>query len=147
MEQRTYDSFYLSLIEFLMAAKQHVVAIGAEFGLTSIQVITLLLVDEHQPRPMKSFCPMFHCDASNVTGIIDGLEDKGLVSRQNDPNDRRIKVICLEKAGKVMQQTIIKRLDGMDSPLFDALNSQEKQQFAGIIAKIAAAKKPAKVPA
>jgi len=147
MKYHNHDSFYLSLVEFLMAAKQNVIAIGTEFGLTSIQVLTLLLVDENQPRPMKNFCVMFHCDASNVTGIIDGLEDKGLVTRQNDPQDRRIKVIRLEQAGKKMQQAIIDRLDGMDGPLFDALNDHEKQQFARIIAKIAATKKPAGVPA
>jgi DNA-binding MarR family transcriptional regulator len=143
MLQSTTDNFYLSLIEFLMTAKQHVVAIGDEFGLTSIQAITLLLVDEHRPRPMKSFCGLFHCDASNITGIVDGLENKGLVSRQNDPKDRRIKIICLEPAGKILQQTIIERLDGMNGPLFAALDEAEKQQFAGLVAKIAAAKKPA----
>lgn len=143
MTQSIANNFYLSLIEFLMTAKQHVVAIGDEFGLTSIQAITLLLVDEHRPRPMKSFCTLFHCDASNVTGIVDGLENKGLVSRQNDPKDRRIKIICLEPAGKALQQTIIERLDGMNGPLFTALNEAEKQQFAELVAKIAAAKKPA----
>jgi len=133
--------FYLSLLEFLLTSKQHIVAIGDEFGLTSIQAITLLLVDEHQPRPMKNFCMLYHCDASNITGIVDGLEKKGLVSRQNDPNDRRVKVICLEPAGKKLQQTIIERLDDVNGFLFDPLNDTEKRQFAHIVEKIAGAKK------
>jgi DNA-binding MarR family transcriptional regulator len=123
-----------------MTAKHHVITIGADFGLTSIQAITLLLVDEHRPRPMKNFCLLFHCDASNITGIVDGLESKGLVSRQNDPTDRRIKTIRLEPAGKAMRRDIIERLEGMDGPLFAALNNEEKKQFAGLVAKIAAAK-------
>jgi DNA-binding MarR family transcriptional regulator len=86
---------------------------------------------------------LYHCDASNITGIVDGLEKKGLVSRQNDPNDRRIKVICLEPAGKKLQRTIIERLDDVNGFLFDPLNEAEKRQFAGIVEKIAAAKKPA----
>ena len=137
MKHHSEDTFYLSLIEFLMAAKQQVVAIGDEFDLTSIQAITLLLIDARNPRPMKSFCTLFHCDASNITGIIDGLESKGLVSRQNDPEDRRIKIICLESAGEKMQQAIIHRLDGMNSPLFAGLTEHEKRQFANLIAKIA----------
>jgi DNA-binding MarR family transcriptional regulator len=140
MRSNNSDSFYLSLIEFLMTAKHHVITIGADFGLTSIQAITLLLVDEHRPRPMKNFCLLFHCDASNITGIVDGLESKGLVSRQNDPTDRRIKTIRLEPAGKAMRRDIIERLEGMDGPLFAALNNEEKKQFAGLVAKIAAAK-------
>jgi DNA-binding MarR family transcriptional regulator len=143
MSQRTTDTFYLSLVEFLMTAKHYVVAIGDEFGLTSIQALTLLLVDALTPRPMTSFCTLFHCDASNVTGIIDGLESKGLVSRQNDVSDRRIKTIRLEPAGRRLQQTIIARLDGMNGPLFAPLDDAEKALFAGLVAKIAAGSKPA----
>lgn len=141
MKDHKTSTFYLSLIEFLMTAKQHIMAIGGEFGLTSIQAITLLLIDEYHPRPMKSFCMLFHCDASNITGIVDGLEKKGLVSRQNDANDRRIKVICLEPAGKKLQHTIIERLDAIDGFLFDPLDAAEKQQFMHIVEKITASKK------
>ncbi len=127
-----------------MTAKQHIVAIGAEFDLTSIQAVTLLLIDEHQPRPMKSFCTLFHCDASNVTGIVDGLEKKGLVSRQSDLSDRRIKVIRLETKGKKLQRTIIERLSTDNGFLFDPLEPEETQQFVRIVEKIAAAAAPAK---
>jgi DNA-binding MarR family transcriptional regulator len=135
-------TFYLALLEFLMAAKQHIIAIGAEFDLTSIQAMTLLLLDEQRPRPMKSFCLLYHCDASNVTGIVDGLEKKGLVSRQNDPNDRRIKVIQLEAAGKRLQQDIIQRLSTDNGFLFDPLTADETQQFIRIVEKIAAVATP-----
>jgi DNA-binding MarR family transcriptional regulator len=143
MKHRTSSTFYLSLIEFLMTAKQHVMAIGNEFGLTSIQAVTLLLIDENRPRPMKNFCTLYHCDASNITGIVDGLEKKGLVSRRNDPEDRRVKIICLEPAGKKLQQTIIERLDAINGFLFDPLDEVEKHQFIHIVEKIAATKKPA----
>lgn len=141
MKSHISHTFYLSLLEFLMTAKQHIMAIGDEFGLTSIQAITLLLIDEHHPRPMKSFCNLYHCDASNITGIVDGLEKKGLVSRQNDAKDRRIKVICLETAGKRLQSQIIERLNSVSGFLFDPLNETESQQFAHIVEKIAASKK------
>lgn len=119
-----------------MNAKQHIVAIGGEFGLSSIQAITLLLVDEDLPRPMKSFCLLYHCDASNITGIVDGLEQKKLVSRQNDPNDRRIKVIQLEPAGKKLQQIIISRLAEHSGFLFDPLTETEAHQFVTIVEKL-----------
>lgn len=136
-------TFYLSLVEFLADAKQHLVAIGAEFGLTGIQAITLMLVDASHPRPMGNFCAIFHCDASNVTGIIDGLEQRGLVSRRSDANDRRIKVIRLETAGKKMQQAIIERLSQDSGFIFDHLTDTEAQQFAHIVEKLAMCKKTA----
>jgi DNA-binding MarR family transcriptional regulator len=112
-------------------------AIGNEFDLTSTQAITLLLIDEGQPRPMKNFCLLFHCDASNITGIVDGLEKKGLVSRQNDPSDRRIKVIRLEPAGKRMQQAIIEQLETANDFMLGNLTSVEQQQFITIVQKLA----------
>lgn len=136
--QRISRHFYLSLLEFLLTAKQHIIAIGAEFGLTNIQAITLLLLDDAQPRPMKNFCMLYRCDASNVTGIIDGLEKKGLVSRQNDPADRRIKVIQLETPGKKLQQAILERLSADNGFLFDPLSEVETQQFVQIVEKLAA---------
>jgi|SRR6185369_6181751 len=135
-------SFYLSLLEFLLTSKRQIIAIGEELGLTSIQVTALMLVDPEHPRPMKSFCRLFHCDASNVTGIIDGLEQKQLVSRQNLPNDRRIKTIRLRAAGKRMQQHIIDRLMRGNDFLFDGLTDNEAKQFINIIHKLAATTKP-----
>lgn len=141
MDRTVNQSFYLSLLEFLLTTKQQVISIASEFGLTGIQAITLLMIDEDRPRPMKNFCTLFHCDASNVTGIVDGLEKKGLVTRENDPNDRRIKVIKLEPAGKGMRRTILDRLDTNNDFLFAPLSTEERLQFVAILQKLAAASK------
>jgi DNA-binding MarR family transcriptional regulator len=139
----TTPAFYLALLEFLMNSKHYVMEIGADLDLTSVQAVTLLLIDQAYPRPMKSFCTLFHCDASNVTGIMDGLEKKQLVSRQSDPNDRRIKVIHLEPAGKKVQLQIIERLAENDGFLFDQLSEAEAKQFVHIVEKLSPTKKPA----
>jgi len=131
-------AFYLKLLEFLFSAKHQMMALGANFGLTSIQVVTLLMIDEKKPRPMKSFCSLYNCDASNLTGIVDGLERKGLVSRQNDPKDRRLKIICLEESGKKLQAKILQTLAKSDGFLFDPLSKTEAEQFVHIIEKLAA---------
>ena len=141
-QQTVSPTFYLSLLEFLLQAKHSIVAIGDELGLTSLQAITLLLVDERRPRPMKNFCMLYHCDASNITGIVDGLEQKGMVSRRSDPKDRRIKTIRLEPAGRQMQQCIIEKLETSNGLLLDSLSASEAKQLVQIIDKLAATKKP-----
>ena len=139
MKYEYNNTFYLSLIEFLLTAKQHITVIGNDYDLTSIQTTTLLLIDENAPRPMKNICQLFHCDASNITGIIDGLESKGLVSRQNDISDRRIKVLRLELAGQKLQSTIIERLTSMDDTLFASLEQAERRELTRLISKLSAA--------
>lgn len=131
------EDFYLSLTEFLLHAKQQVAGLSAEYGLTSMQALTLILSGTSEPRPMNSFCKLYDCDASNITGIIDGLEQKGLVSRQPHPNDRRIKVIQLEPAGKRMRRAIAAQLAAHSDSLFSGLTLSEIEQLAQLIQKIA----------
>lgn len=132
-------SFYIALLEFMLHAKQQVIAVADQLGLTGLQAITLLMISEHQPRAMKNFCLLFHCDASNITGIIDGLEQKGLVSRQNDPADRRVKIVRLEPAGKRAQQSILAQLEADRGLLFASLTDSEVKQFATLLHKLAPA--------
>lgn len=139
MEQRakiTRD-FYFALSEFLMGAKHQIVGISSTFGLTSMQAMTLLLTKVDAPRPISNYCKLFNCDPSNVTGIVDGLEHKGLVARQADPNDRRIKVIHLLPAGQKLQDQIIQKLTSASGFLFDPLSDEEAETFVGIISKLA----------
>jgi DNA-binding MarR family transcriptional regulator len=52
------------------------------------------------------------CDASNVTGLVDRLEARGLVQRQPSRDDRRVKVIQLTAAGSRMRNELLRRMTG-----------------------------------
>lgn len=73
-------------------------ATAAELDLTPAQA--LALVNMEAPAPMRDLARLLHCDASNVTGIVDGLERRGLVSRQAGPADRRVKFLVLTEEGE-----------------------------------------------
>lgn len=130
------DDFYYALVSFLLQAKQQVIATASEFGLTSVQALTLLTVKQHSQRSMSDFCKLYECDASNITGIIDGLEQKGLVSRQPHPGDRRVKIIHLEPAGHDLQKHLIARIAESSPHLFAGLTETEVAQLAKLIQKI-----------
>ncbi|GAB1692263.1 MarR family winged helix-turn-helix transcriptional regulator [Krasilnikovia sp. M28-CT-15] len=76
---------------------QDFAAVAAQHGLTSTQAKVLILL--RQPRTMRGLADELICDASNVTGIIDRLESRGLVRREVDPADRRIKNAFRTEAG------------------------------------------------
>ncbi|MFA5004420.1 MAG: MarR family winged helix-turn-helix transcriptional regulator [Candidatus Saccharimonadales bacterium] len=130
-----------------MNSKQQMVVISSGFGLTAMQAMTLLLTEADKPRPMSNFCKLYNCDPSNVTGIVDGLEQKGLVSRHEDPQDRRIKVIRLTSAGKKLQGEITKQLAINNGFLFDSLTHEEAHEFVVIIEKLAAHNRALTCPA
>jgi DNA-binding MarR family transcriptional regulator len=46
---------------------------------------------------------LLHCDPSNVTGIVDTLEERNLAQRKPSESDRRVKVVELTSAGKKLR--------------------------------------------
>jgi DNA-binding MarR family transcriptional regulator len=74
----------------------------ADFDLSFAQAMALRELD--QPLPMRELAQRLCCDASNVTGIVDRLEARGLVERRMTPKDRRVKHLVLTDAGRTVRQ-------------------------------------------
>ncbi len=56
-----------------------------------------------QPQTMGRMAELLHCDPSNVTGIVDALEERNLAERKPSEVDRRVKVVELTAAGKKLR--------------------------------------------
>lgn len=70
---------------------------AASAGLTAPQAMILTLLSE--PTSMREFAQRMGCDASNITGIVDRLEAKGMVVRCVNQEDRRVKRIRRTPSG------------------------------------------------
>ena len=130
------EESYMCLFKFMALSKHRVIALGAEHGLTGMQTMMIVLLES--PRPMNAFSKMFNCDASNITGLVDGLEEKELASRYEDPNDRRIKIVQLEPRGKKLRKHMFKHLGTQDNPIFSKLDEDELETFVHLLQKLTA---------
>src|SRR5919201_1647573 len=81
--------------EIGMAQRSLAAAALAELGLTFAQAHALRLLDPERSLPMSAVAERLFCDASNVTGIADRLEARGLIERRAAEGDRRVKVLAL----------------------------------------------------
>src|SRR3954463_7897453 len=75
--------------ELFHASRRRFLAVASEFELSPPQVRALGVLDPERPVPMSELAEALHCDNSNVTGIVDRLEDRGLVERRSATHDRR----------------------------------------------------------
>jgi DNA-binding MarR family transcriptional regulator len=75
--------------------------IARKLGVTSPVLGALRFLDE--PRTMGQMAEDLRCDPSNVTGIVDTLEAKGLARRRPSEVDRRVKVIELTAKGRKLR--------------------------------------------
>src|SRR4051794_8821930 len=83
------------LVKFFFAQRAHLPSCGAEFDLSPIQCHVLHLLHPGRPLPMGRLAETLSCDASNVTGLVDRLESRGLIERRPSQDDRRVKVLQL----------------------------------------------------
>jgi DNA-binding MarR family transcriptional regulator len=86
-------------------------AIASEFELSAPQIMALRQLDPDEPRPMSELADAMHCDNSNITGIVDRLEDRGLVERRAGVRDRRVKMLVMTAQGVALREQLRERLD------------------------------------
>jgi DNA-binding MarR family transcriptional regulator len=88
----------------------HRTKVGAELGrlgLSFSQAHALRLLDPEKPMPMSALAERLFCDASNVTGIADRLEARGLVRRQSAEGDRRVKALTITPKGIELREQVV----------------------------------------
>jgi DNA-binding MarR family transcriptional regulator len=76
----------------------------AELNLTLPQA--MLLRQLGNALPMNEAAGKLHCDPSNVTGIVDRLEARGLIERQHLTKDRRVKHLALTSEGRRLKRRV-----------------------------------------
>ncbi|MDP9398089.1 MAG: MarR family transcriptional regulator [Actinomycetota bacterium] len=98
------------LWELVGNLRGHTTAVATEMGLSPGQLRALVTLQA--PAPMRELASRMACDPSNVTGLVDGLERRGLVARQPHPEDRRVRQLVFTDEGERLRQALRDRLYG-----------------------------------
>ncbi|HZD01916.1 MAG TPA: MarR family transcriptional regulator [Actinomycetes bacterium] len=90
--------------------REHLNATIAAFDLSLPQAQALQVLEPGNPVPMRDLAASLRCDASNITGIVDRLEKRGLVERHSAPGDRRVKALVVTIEGAVVRAKLVEQL-------------------------------------
>lgn len=90
---------------------------AAEFGLSTPEGKVLLALEPGDALSMRALARKLGYDASNLTGIIDRLEDHGAVQRRADAADRRVKTIVATEEGLRLRDGLAERLRADAGPV------------------------------
>jgi X-X-X-Leu-X-X-Gly heptad repeat protein len=104
------DEVWAGFLQLFLLRRNQFLETSGELGLTPGETNALLSIDPHSPRTMGELATDWRCDASNVTWIVDRLEEKDLVERRTVPTDRRVKSVALTKNGARTRVAILDRL-------------------------------------
>jgi DNA-binding MarR family transcriptional regulator len=88
----------------------HFAVVVSELDLAPMQAKALHELNAEPPISMRELAERLKSDPSNITGLVDRLEARGMVERRPDPNDRRVKGLALTPAGEKMRERLFARL-------------------------------------
>lgn len=109
------------LFEFTGRLRALMDRVAGELDLSPMQARALFMTRE--PVPMGFLAEALHCDASNITGIVDRLEDRALMSRVTDPDDRRRKNLVVTPEGRVVTERLQELLHE-GNPILDLADAE-----------------------
>ncbi len=98
------------MVQFYFAQREHLPPVAADLDLSPAQCHVLHRIEPGRPMPMGQLAETLACHASNVTGLVNRLESRGLVRRHPSEADRRVKVLDLTPTGARLRALMLERM-------------------------------------
>src|ERR1700704_6978667 len=98
------------LVQLFFTQRANLPPLAAELELSPAQCHVLHLIEPGRPIPRGQLAETMACDASNVTGLVNRLESRGLVRRRPSDTDRRVKVLDLTPIGVKLRAVMLARM-------------------------------------
>jgi DNA-binding MarR family transcriptional regulator len=126
------DDAWTLLLDLVMTERARLPQIAAEFELSPVQLHVLRLLEPGCPVAMGRLAGALGCDASNVTGIVDRLEARGLVERRSGQGDRRVRVLVVTELGARVRSSALARMSQPPARIA-ALSPSDRRALAAIL--------------
>jgi DNA-binding MarR family transcriptional regulator len=123
------------LVRFSFAQRANLPALAAELELSPAQCYLLNLLEPDRPMPMGQLAGALSCDASNVTGLVDRLESRGLLQRRASDEDRRVKVLSLTPLGARLRTALLERMTA-PPPTLGRLSPEEQRALVNMLRRL-----------
>jgi DNA-binding MarR family transcriptional regulator len=123
------------LVRLFFAQRSNLPPLAAELDLSPAQCHVLHLIEPDRPVPMGQLAETLACDRSNVTGLVDRLESRGLVQRRPSEEDRRVKVLVLTATGSRLRALLLDRMTAPPATL-QRLSAREQRELVRILRRL-----------
>lgn len=131
-------SLWIRFLRFNLIANKRLQEILETLDLTAPQLYVMATIGYAGQLPFNEIGAKMMVTVSNLTGIVDRLEEKGLVTRERDTGDRRIVYVKLTSKGQKLYKTSIPTFENTLARLFEPLDKQEQKELGGLLKKLSA---------
>jgi DNA-binding MarR family transcriptional regulator len=137
-------SFLLKRLGF--AAKERGMAAYEETGLHPYHFGVMLVLDEGSRETQGSIADALGYDRGQLVGLLDELEEQGLVERKRDPNDRRRHIVRLTSEGKKALRRLRALAKQLEDDFLTPLSDDERQALHSLLLRLAEVHEPRCMP-
>jgi DNA-binding MarR family transcriptional regulator len=107
-------------------------------GVDARQVLLLRHIAAEQGRSQQALGRALDVPASRIVALVDELEERGLVERRRDQNDRRVHALFLTRKGKGVLKKVSEISREHEKQLCAGLGADERDQLIDLLGKVAA---------
>jgi DNA-binding MarR family transcriptional regulator len=110
----------------------------AELDLTPPQTGLLRAVAVAPGQSQQALARLLGTPPSRLVALVDGLDERGLVERRRNPDDRRLHALHLTDAGRDTLRRIAEVSQAHNDEMCAALTAEERTTLTALLARIAA---------
>ena len=133
---RYTTSLWVRFLRFSLTSHKKLEDDLSEVGLTPPQFYVLATIGYAGGLPFGEIGAKMMVTVSNLTGIVDRLEEKKIVSRKRDENDRRVVHVVLTEKGTKLYKTAIPLFEKSTAEIFSSLEKPNQKELSAILRKL-----------
>lgn len=128
----------LALLDHLArAGRRAAEALLDPIGLRPRHLVALTLLNDRGPTNQQGLAEALSLDPSNVVGLLNELEERGLIIRRRHPSDRRRHIVELSTEGEDQLLAVQRLLTRVEDEVLRALSADERAELHGLLARAA----------
>jgi DNA-binding MarR family transcriptional regulator len=110
-----------------------------DHGLTMWAYVVLLHLDDEPVRTQAALAESIGADKTRIIDVLDDLQERGLISRETDPADRRARLLGLTTKGRRLRDTAQRAIQRNEQRLLGLLPVPERDRFLRTLRRLAEA--------
>jgi DNA-binding MarR family transcriptional regulator len=134
-------TFLLKRLGF--AAKERGVAAYEAEDVHPYHYAILLALDEGGHETQGAIADVLGYDRGQLVGMLDEIEQRGLIERRRDPNDRRRHLVQMTAEGKRKLRKLRTLARGLENDFLEPLSEAEREELHRLLLKLAEKHEPA----
>jgi len=133
---RYSTSLWIRFLRFNLISNKKLQDALEKLDLTPPQFYVLATIGYAGGLPFGEIGEKMMVTVSNLTGIVDRLEEKGLVARERDVHDRRVIRVRLTEKGSKLYKNTIPLFEKSISQFFSPLDKSQQKELSSLLRKL-----------